>query len=51
MAKKRKTSNDLQNATYKTKLSNTHHTKNRVNSGALEGKAVPVALVTHIVLL
>jgi hypothetical protein len=52
MTKRKRTNNDLQNITHKTKdqVARTP-LKTRVNSDAPEGKAVPAQLMASIVLL
>ena len=51
MVKRKRTKNDLQNTTQKTKdQAKRTHLKPRVNLGAPEGLAVPVPLVTPVVL-
>jgi hypothetical protein len=52
MAKRKRTNNDLQNITHKTKdqVARTP-LKQGLNSGAPEGKAVPAQLMVSVVLL
>ena len=52
MAKRKRTNNDLQNITHKTKDQGARTTlKQGLNSGAPEGKAVPAQLMVSVVLL